>query len=211
MELREIWLSNLDALIDELAPGEGRGVKRQAYRQIAETAELEEEYVYQLHRRHKRNMSPEAADRIDRAFARGRPFGWFSSLNTSEAQVPLDRPVSQERVTIVQEKPELPAVAWGDMDTLGRLNGRFTVVAPDDAMWDRIRRGQVVEFDKRWMPGPGDAVLVADSAGAWFIRMYGETSEGFEAYPLKSGYRTLYSRDGAKVLGVLSSSGRWGG
>lgn len=212
MELRDIWRKNLTALVDDLAPGEGRGVKRPAFKKIAEAIERDEEYVYQLYRGLKR-MSPELAQAIDRTFARGRAPGWFNAVASHESQASLDRPVSQRHVTIVQEEPDVLAVEWGDMDALRRCTGRFTVIAPDDSMHDRVKQGKVLEFDRRLKPTPGDGVLVADRFGDWYFRIYRAGPQGtFEAYPLNPAYRTLESaRDGLEVLAVLSSSGRWGG
>lgn len=93
------------------------------------------------------------------------------------------------------------------------LPPRFRVALPDDAMAPRVRAGQVVELERSTTPRPGDGVLVQDSAGHCYFRLYRAGRPGrWEAYPLNEAYETLDSeRDGLLVLAVLVAvQGRWG-
>lgn len=80
MSVQDNWLANLRALVDREAPGEK---KRPGIRLVAESAGVNEEYIYQLyHGKTKadgslRVVGVETAKAISRAFADGRPLDWI--------------------------------------------------------------------------------------------------------------------------------------
>lgn len=76
MAAEENRIANLKALVDRLA-AESDGKPRLGYRAIATATGLKEEYIYQLYKGIKKSMGPDAAKSIARAYADGRPPGWF--------------------------------------------------------------------------------------------------------------------------------------
>ena len=89
MSIQENWLANLKALVDELAPGPNdRGVKRPAFREIADKARMNEEYLYQLYNgKGKEKIGFDKARAIARAFANGRDLSWFDQPASGAAGV----------------------------------------------------------------------------------------------------------------------------
>ena len=83
MAIQDVWFSNLKALIES----EGGG--RRGIRSVADAAGLSEEYVYQLAEKKPNNkgvpreVGKEAAKKIARAFADGRPEGWFDAATAT--------------------------------------------------------------------------------------------------------------------------------
>lgn len=106
-----------------------------------------------------------------------------------------------------------PRVAWGSMKA-AELPEVFRVEVPDDAMADRVLKGHLVKFSTSVKPRAGDGVLVEDSSGAWFFRLYSPGAQGrFSAVAKNPAYQTLDSeRDGLTVLAVLVGvpEARWG-
>ena len=118
-------------------------------------------------------------------------------------------PMSPDDVKLT---PQIKTVQWGLVVPSG-LPEVFEVAVPDDAMSPRVRAGQTVIFDTREKARPGDGVLVSDSDGAWFFRLYRQGRGGaWEAHAENPAYQTLDSvRDGLTVLAVLSGvKARWG-
>jgi Peptidase S24-like len=106
-----------------------------------------------------------------------------------------------------------PPVQWGD-NLKNDLPATFSAALPDDAMAPRARRGDVVRFQRGLDPRPGDGVLVQDSAGRWYFRLYRERKPGeWEAHPINDAYQPLdAARDGLQLLAVLVGieAQRWG-
>ena len=104
-------------------------------------------------------------------------------------------------------------IAWGSMKKEA-LPEVFRVEVPDDAMADRVLKGHLVKFSTTAQPRAGDGVLVEDSAGTWFFRLYSPGAQGrFSAVAKNPAYQTLDSeRDGLTVLAVLVGvpEARWG-
>lgn len=95
------------------------------------------------------------------------------------------------------------------MDELPTL---FEVEIPDDAMFPRVKAGQVVTFDSRETAKPGDGVLIADRDGQWHFRRYRQgRGTNWEASAENEAYATMESeRDGLTVLAVLVGvKARW--
>lgn len=88
----------------------------------------------------------------------------------------------------------------------------FKLAVPDASMAPKVQQGTMVEFTRQLAPRPGDGVLVRDSAGHYYVRMYRERRPGhWEAYAVNEAYRPLDSRDDAlEVVAVLTAvAGRW--
>jgi len=79
MAAEENRLANFRSIVDKEAQEAG-GKLRLGYRAVAATTGLNEEYVYQLYKGRKTNISSAAAKTIARAYSNGRPSGWFDGL-----------------------------------------------------------------------------------------------------------------------------------
>jgi transcriptional regulator with XRE-family HTH domain len=140
---------------------------------------------------------------------------WANGIGPRDAATPVAQTLSHHELKV--ELPvEKPVVQWGAM-TKDDLPDVFLVEVPDNAMADRVPKGFLVEFDKRITPRDGDGILVADSAGAWFFRVYRPSAGGdFAAIALNAagGYLPMSkSRHGLEVLAVYvahTARGRWG-
>lgn len=89
----------------------------------------------------------------------------------------------------------------------------YRVAVPDDAMAPRVRAGQIVEFERDAPARPGDGVLVLDSDGRPYFRVFRERRPGhWQAHPMNDAYSPLDSiADGLEVVGVLTAVfARWG-
>lgn len=84
----------------------------------------------------------------------------------------------------------------------------FRVSMPDDSMSPRVRRGDVLEFSSRETARTGDGVLVRDSQGNLYFRIYRQARPGqWEAHPVHTDYLPLHSdRDGLVVVGVMTGA-----
>ena len=94
MAAEENRIANLRALVDKEAQDAG-GKLRLGYRAIATATGLGEEYVYQLYKGIKSNMSGEAAKTIARMYSNGRPTSWFDSPVPALQQSGSDVTLSQ--------------------------------------------------------------------------------------------------------------------
>jgi hypothetical protein len=77
MDISDIWGAHLRAIIDDIAPGTGRGVKTPAYHEVAAKTRFKKEYVYQAYTGRAR-VGQDFAAALGRAFANGRPEGWIN-------------------------------------------------------------------------------------------------------------------------------------
>jgi hypothetical protein len=155
----------------------------------------------------KRGISREAAEKAEELFGCSRKW-----LLTGMGSSALAHPVSLATVTI-DPQDDSARVEWGSMSHAA-LPETFRTEVPDDAMADRVKKGHIVRFARSHQPRPGDGVLVEDSTGAWYFRLYSPGAQGrFSAVALNPAYQTLDSeRDGLKVLAVLVGvpEARWG-
>lgn len=103
-----------------------------------------------------------------------------------------------------------PQVTWEAIIKTEKLPATFRVAMPDDSMHPRVRRGDVLEFDTRETPRSGDGVLVRDTGGTLFFRIYRQARPGaWEAHPINPDYLPLHSdRDGLAVVGVMVGAPR---
>lgn len=105
MDISEIWGAHLRAIIDRIAPGEGRGVKTPAYREVAEKTRFEKEYVYQAYTGRKR-IGQDFAKALERAFGEGMPAGWINVAPQQSAGAPGE-PVQLDHSPTKREGPGL--------------------------------------------------------------------------------------------------------
>lgn len=107
-----------------------------------------------------------------------------------------------------------PRFTWEQIMQLPALPPTFRVAAVDDSMAPRVKAGEVVEFAVGEAPRPGDGVLVRDSTGALYFRIYRQRRPGaWEAHPVNDAFQALESeRDGLSVVAVLVGvpQQRWG-
>lgn len=130
-----------------------------------------------------------------------------SSTAPTRKKPSLAHSVSQSNVKLSPKQLD-----WGALME-GELPAVFEVAVPDEAMAPRVRSGQIVKFDTRETPRPGDGVLVVDNNGEWFFRLYRQGRRGaWEAAAENAAYETLQAeRDGLKVVAVLVGvQARWG-
>ncbi len=137
---------------------------------------------------------------------------WLKTGQNPKHAAWVAHPVSPDSMTMPTED-DSPRVEWGSMK-LDELPKVFRVEVPDDAMADRVLRGHVVKFETGQQPRAGDGVLVVDSSGCWFFRVFSPGAQGrFSAVAKNPAYQTLDSeRDGLVVLAVLVGvpEARWG-
>lgn len=93
MDISDIWGEHLRAIVDGIAPGEGRGVKTPAYRAVAELTRFEKEYVYQVYTGRKR-VGSDFASALERAYANGRPAGWINVALHKSNSAPDELPAN---------------------------------------------------------------------------------------------------------------------
>lgn len=182
---------------------------------VATAADTSSIYLSQLRNRavdrktgRARDMGSSMARRLEAAF--GKPPGWMDTPQLGEPVAPWgSRPLS----SAVRPVTNSTAVPWG-ANVHTALPPLFSVVIPDDSMAPRVRRGDVVRFQKGLTPTPGDGVLVVDDAGTWYFRLYRERrSDAWEAHALHPDYRPLIAADDrlelvAVLVGIESQ--RWG-
>lgn len=103
-------ISHLRLLVDELA-AEAGGKLRAAYRAIATSTGLDEEYIYQLYKGVKKTLGPDAAKAIARAYANGRPMNWIDLPPTSTmVRQDPSRPREHERKSVPASP--VPLISW---------------------------------------------------------------------------------------------------
>jgi len=123
--------------------------------------------------------------------------GWFDRASL------LAQSVSQPAVQNARQGGSR-RVEWGAM-TYDELPEEFEVVVPDDAMADRVRKGNIVTVRKQRTASAGQAVLVANRAGEWFLRSYVPLQgQRFAAAPRNKDYGPPLDSeaDGLEILGV---------
>ena len=136
----------------------------------------------------------------------------ITAVVTSVATAPRKKPSVAHSMSQSTVKLAAKLLDWGALME-GELPAVFEVAVPDDTMAPRVRAGQVVKFDTRETPRPGDGVLVVDTNGEWFFRLYRQGRRGaWEAAAENVAYETLQAeRDGLKVVAVLVGvQARWG-
>ncbi len=112
MAAEENRIANLRRLVDSLADEAG-GKARLGYRAIASATGLQEEYIYQLYKGHKKTMGADAAKAIARAYANGQPDGWFDRAPTNEADENVQPgPVAHGPYPLISE---VQAGAWTEL------------------------------------------------------------------------------------------------
>lgn len=130
-----------------------------------------------------------------------------ASSTAPRKKTSVAHPMSQSSVKLGAKQLDWGALMEGELPAI------FEVAVPDDAMAPRVRAGQIVKFDTRETPRPGDGVLVVDNSGEWFFRLFRQGRRGaWEAAAENAAYETLQAeRDGLKVVAVLVGvQARWG-
>lgn len=154
-----------------------------------------------------RAMGDDIARHIEQKLGLG--VGWMDTQHPPAGDV---RPVGAPAHLVSQPfYTSSPLLNWGSIlsTTLPHI---FRIAAPDDSMAPQVRAGQIVEFTTGIEVKPGDGVLVSDSAGATYFRLYRvRRADHWEAHPLNDAYRPLDSQlDGLIVLAVLTAvHARW--
>jgi transcriptional regulator with XRE-family HTH domain len=94
-------------------------------------------------------------------------------------------------------------VKWGSM-TYDDLPESYWAEVPDNAMADRIQKGDLVKFEKRRDARPEEFALFEDSAGGWHFRQFMPGAGlDFSAVATRPGYPPIDSKAaGLKVIGV---------
>lgn len=105
----------------------------------------------------------------------------------------------------------VPHLEWEELMN-SDLPAKFELTLLDDAMAPRARVGQIVTFDRSLEARPGDGVLVTDSSGAYYFRLFRAGTAGrWQAHALNEAYQPLDSdRDALSVVAVLVGvQSRW--
>lgn len=122
MAAEENRIAHLLAIVEEEATAAGGSERtryRAAYRAIAAKTQLDEEYVYQLHRGHKKNLGPAAVKALSEAYAKGRPAGWMD-LPIQPSLHLVEQAEFRERPPTLEEAMEALGEAILGMDDVGR-------------------------------------------------------------------------------------------
>lgn len=98
---------------------------------------------------------------------------------------------------------ETQLLEWGT--AVGDLPEFFRLAMPDNAMAPDAEMGWEVEFARGKNARPGEGVLVEDSSGERYFRMYRKgRGDNWEAHATSQGYLPLESdRDGLEILAVM--------
>lgn len=102
-------IAHLRLLVDELA-AEAGGKLRAAYRAIATSTGLDEEYIYQLYKGVKKTLGPDAAKAIARAYANGRPLNWIDLPPGAALRRDTARSSTHERKNV--PAAPVPLISW---------------------------------------------------------------------------------------------------
>jgi transcriptional regulator with XRE-family HTH domain len=99
---------------------------------------------------------------------------------------------------------QVPVIAWETLMPMSAPN-RFAVKCPDDSMSPFLRPGAVIYLERALTPKPGDIVLVQDSQGRFYLRLYRpRTASAWEGKPLNDLYQSLDSeREGLTLTAVF--------
>lgn len=202
-----VRLQNLERLIAELGSLE----------RVAAAGNTTSVYLSQLRRgavdrktMRPREMGSTMARRLETAC--GKPFGWMDQVSSTAETAPRlwgATPLPIEPLPV----SNAPKVTWGEQ-SMHRLPATFSTAIPDDSMAPRVRRGDIVRFSRDTAPRPGDGVLLTDTSGNWFFRIYRERRPGeWEAHPLNDAYQPMDGKeDKLQILAVLIGieEQRWG-
>lgn len=201
MEISDTWDAHLRALVDRLAPGEGRGVKRAAYREIAAATRMDEEYVYQVYTGRKKT-GQDFATALARAYADGRDLTWIN-VSLHPAGVNADPPAQllSESSFKIPQKP----LSLGELRVMKKIPTAFEVVLSDDAMAPEFPIGTVVKFRAGTDAVFGNRVLLRDRTGELHFREYAQNFDGepFEGHATGRGFADIKPRQhGASVIAI---------
>lgn len=145
-----------------------------------------------------RSIGRRVQDKISRRYP-----GWLNVQHSPEGLA-----AQRGKVAHILSEPvgyHSPLLVWEAILPNSELPVVFRVAMPDDSMSPRIRPGDLIEFDCRLQPRTGDGVLVRDSFGGLYVRVYRQARPGsWEAHPINGNFLPLSSdHDGLAVLGVL--------
>lgn len=104
-----------------------------------------------------------------------------------------------------------PTITWGEL-SMNPLPEVFRTTVPDAALSPRVLPGTTVVLTRSLPPRPGDGVLVRDSEGHHYLRVYREGRIGhWEAHAINESFRPLDSvLDQLTVVAVVTATdGRW--
>lgn len=136
--------------------------------------------------------------------------GWMDEQHLFAGEEPAPYSVAQDMSYSKVE--HAPLLIWGT-EMLADGTFIFWVALPDDSMAPRAPQGKLICFDTRMTPRRGDGVIVRETAGTLYFRVYRPGAGGrFTAHAINPDFDALDSeRDGLEVVAVLKSEeGRWG-
>lgn len=211
MAAEENRIANLKTLVDRLASESG-GKLRQGYRAVATATGLDEEYIYQLYKGIKKSMGPDAAKSIARAYADGRPPGWFDlppSEKSGAANVEV-APMGDRRIPVISA---IQAGMWAEivdsyqpgdasdwlLTDIDLSDSAFALDIRGNSMEPEFKDGDRVIIDPEVTPQPGDFVAAKNGEQEATFKKYrprGMDAQGniiFELVPLNDDYPTLRS------------------
>ncbi len=211
MAAEENRIANLKTLVDRLASESG-GKLRQGYRAVATATGLDEEYIYQLYKGIKKSMGPDAAKSIARAYADGRPPGWFDlppSEKSGAANVEV-APMGDRRIPVISA---IQAGMWAEivdsyqpgdasdwlLTDIDLSDSAFALDIRGNSMEPEFKDGDRVIIDPEVTPQPGDFVAAKNGEQEATFKKYrprGMDTQGniiFELVPLNDDYPTLRS------------------
>ena len=97
-------------------------------------------------------------------------------------------------------------IPWEELVNPDKLPGRFSLLVRDDAMAPLLNAGHYARFTRGGVPSPGKPVLVLDSDGNAYIRVYqAGRGDRWQAVATGPGFAPMDSEtDGLRVIARLT-------
>ena len=150
----------------------------------------------------KKSFGEKVARDIENAYP--LPRGWLDIPHDDREPVPqpgqvrpaVAHPMSLDEITV----PD--TISWEDIKSMKGLPARFTMSMPDDSLAGHIDRGTGLIFERDLAPAPGKPVLIEDSEGNRFVRIFALVrGDHWQALSKSPVYATLDSEEhGLRVL-----------
>jgi hypothetical protein len=112
-------------------------------------------------------------------------------------------PLGLSNVVSLELRSDTPLVSWELLMTAAKYR-TFRISLPDAALAPDLTQGDELLIESGLQPAPGDLVLVRDSAGRHFARVYRERRPGeWTAHAINQAFEPMAAAEcGLEVVGV---------